>query len=352
MRTESQRKRLYIKARGAIFIVLLGCNLGYALDKVEAGVVTTIVLTNGDRITGTILTVDKDAISISTKYAGTVLISRDAIQTLPSVDTETSQVTTQSVVAPLSAPTSAVAARPSIGLLSTKVSLGFTGSAQRDQSYSTALSFFANEGHNADGSYRARTLLLLAPSYDEKWKATAHSANVTQVYVGTLQQLFRANSPRISPFLIGSAYHNNGQGVRVDQAYGLGILERVHLARHNSLEFDEDVRAIGDNLYKPGKDAWLVGSALSVAYTKLWLPSDNALTVKVGSVPVFNQGDAWRASGSVDYALKLSKSLSIVFETADNYFQIAPKTFNKNYIKTGLTLQYKPPWAAAGATAH
>ena len=305
---------------------------------------TTVVLKNGDQITGIVVSSDPKTVVLATGYAGQITIDASQIQQIQSISQRVSDTAAQSIVPPPTLPAPTVSLQPRVGILGTKLSAGFTGSAQRDQTYSMTLDFFANEHQTAPGVYSSRTLLLLSPSYDEKWKAAPNSANVTQVYNGTLQQLFFADHTKINAFLIANAYHNNSQGVRVDQAYGAGILERIKVKHQASFEFDQDIRFIGDMLYSPGGDISAVGSSLSVAYSKLILPSGDLIALKLGGVPAFNRSDAWKTSGSFDYSHKISKSLSLTFNVVDNYFEIAPKTFNKNYVKTTLGIQYKPAW--------
>jgi hypothetical protein len=70
--------------------------------------------------------------------------------------------------------------------------------------------------------------------------------------------------------------------------------------------------------------------------------SGRSLTFKLNGVPVFNNGHSWQASGSFDYVTPITKKLGVVLSAVDNYFEIAPRTFNKNYVKISLGLQYTP----------
>ena len=185
-----------------------------------------------------------------------------------------------------------------------------------------------------------RTWLILTPSYDDKWKAKRPSSNVTQVYSGTLQHLF-IRSANTSVYLLGHAYHNNTQGIRVEQAYGLGLLKDFDFLHVGSFELYADIRAISQTLYAPGKDALLVGSSFALQYYRA-LPGKLTFQAKFGGVPVYNQGSSWEASGLTEISYSVTSKVSLVLGTVDNYYEIAPKTFNKNYSKSTISIQYAP----------
>ncbi len=295
-------------------------------------------MTNGDVLQGKIASVDATSITIHSSY-GALTIPRADIGSamncaiLPKVAASSITVPTVKTTTP---------ALNLYGLEKLTVSLGFTGSAQRDESYSAAPTFY-------DFTENTRTLLSLSASYDDKWKAAAHSSNVTQVYSGDLSEMLFPRKP--VPFVLGgSAYRNNSQGVVIDEAYRGGIAVPIQVSAMTGFQLSGDLRAIYDQMNAPGPTAWMVGSYLGGSYSecfpdqneKVCSASSGSVDMKVGIIPVFNRAKSWQGSGVFDAFKPLSKTMSVGLTVIDNYLEIAPKGFNKNYLKISLAFKYTP----------
>jgi hypothetical protein len=135
-------------------------------------------------------------------------------------------------------------------------------------------------------------------------------------------------------------YHNNTQGIRVEQIYGAGLSQPVKLCHGYNIELDAGAQAMLDNIYAPGASANLFGFRLSsyldhVFSNKMELESNLAYT------PVFTQSRVWTATGDLTLDIPLSTRWSLHLATTDNYYELAPKTFNKNYFQPSIGIAFQ-----------
>jgi hypothetical protein len=257
------------------------------------------------------------------------------------------------------------------GFQSASVSVGYTGSAQRDESAkgTVELAYYQRlDTQKFKGSFRGDTLLNLAASYDDKWKSTPNSSNVTQVYQGLLQQrIYTRRTPQsqcgtdnlpLAYQITASAYRNNSQGIQVDQSYGFGVLKSFVVVKSKgtpgegcSRPYDQfaqrislsaDVRSVNYLLYSPGGTDHGVGTQLQIGYSRMF-PSRQAVGLTIGGVPVYNRSAMSQAAGDLIYAVPASALWAITFNVQDEYYEIAPKTFNKNYVTFSVGLKFTSP---------
>jgi hypothetical protein len=218
-----------------------------------------------------------------------------------------------------------------------KASFGLTGtdSASRDAGGKVTLDL----GHGSQSHGIGETVLLTGANYDDKWKAAPSSSNVTQSYSGQLYQsrqfaTYAAWGPA------ATAYHNNTQGIRVEQTYGAGIAMDDYLGNGTSVQLGAFMEALLENLYSPGVSTNLGGIHLEGELDHK-LGKQVSTDVTLAGTPVFTQAHAWSASGSFDLNVTITQHWSIDFNAQDNYYEIAPKTFNKNYLAPSINLTYK-----------
>jgi hypothetical protein len=326
------------------------------IKPIPAGANVTVTMRNGDIVQGSVFSSDSASITLDSPSFDRLKINVCRVRNIEEALSAKAPAT-GSIASPAAVFASPVPP-PSLqlwGLESFTVSMGFTGSASRDETYSAAPTFYAFEP-----KAKGRTLLSLSASYDDKWKAAANSSNVTQVDVGKLQQLFTVgNSGAV--VISGNAYRNNSQGIIVDQAYGVGGAKTfaVPQGKNSYMETDFDIRAIHDEMKAPGPTVLLVGGNLNISYSKCFpgagmgsfcqtsqAPGQTALSssidFKAGVVPVFNRSKSWQAYGTFDAFHPLSAAWSVGLKATDNYFEIAPKGFNKNYINVAMSIKYAP----------
>lgn len=327
------------------------------------------VLVDGSQLTGTVLSQSPKQIEIITNSFHT------SGEPPVHVVLDTANIASCSMAEPSVIPfqngklicTAAVTAIHS-GFQSASLSLGYIGSAQRDESAKGTITLAGFQSLNKTGSFRGKTYSFLNGSYDDKWKSTPLSSNVTHTYEGLLTQgIFSKPTPASKcssddyPFayqLTGHAYHNNSQGIDVDQSYGIGISKSLVLGKaagptspgcqraanpySNRVEMSADIRSVNYMLYPPGSNVHGVGTQLQIGYSSMF-PSKQIVAMTIGGVPVFNRADMSQAAGIFLYEVPFNSSLSMQFTVTDNYYEIAPKTFNKNYVNIGLGLKFTPP---------
>jgi hypothetical protein len=254
------------------------------------------------------------------------------------------------------------------GFQSVSIALGYIGSAQRDESAKGTVVVAGYQGLDSAGSFRGKTTLVLGVAYDDKWKATPLSSNVTQNYSGILtQDIFSQRTPMMKcpsddpPFayaLTASAYHNNSQGIQVDQSYGFGFSKAFVIAKaagppasgcrraaapsFSTIGLTADLRSVNDTLYAPGQNAHGVGTQLQVSFSRTFLPSKQTVVLTAGGVPVYNNTAMSEAMGSFMYAVPILSTVQLLVQAEDNYDEIAPKTFNKNYLNLSIGIKYSP----------
>jgi len=218
-----------------------------------------------------------------------------------------------------------------------KATLSVSGydSASRDVGATATVDLdhgLANEGWG-------ETRFLASGSYDDKWKHAPLSSNVTQNYYGDLQQYrqFRRTTYFV-PY--AHAYHNNSQGIRIEQIYGAGLSQPVTLPHGYYLELGAGAQGLFENLYAPGPSANLFGLRLSANVDHIF-SNKMEIVADVAYTPVFTQSRAWNATGSFSLDIPLGSRWSLHLATTDNYYEIAPQTFNKNYLQPSIGVAFK-----------
>ena len=183
-----------------------------------------------------------------------------------------------------------------------------------------------------------QTRLFLTANYDDKWKHTPLSSNVSQMFSGELDQ-FRQFIPepiwdrlrwRIPK------YERRSRGADVRIRGGEGFQPRCRKrSRAGSLARGgarEPLRsgAIGESLWREAES----GSASTD--WKDWQRGDEA-----DIYAALNQTHDWSATGLWSLNMPLNQHWSVTFTVSDNYYEIAPRTFNKNYLLPSIGVTFK-----------
>lgn len=334
----------------------------------------SLVLTDSSQIIGALISQTSTQASIRTTS-----FEDSAGQAPATITVDISKISSCSMVAPGVHPISVggvncapVASGVRSGFQNASLSVGYVGSAQRDESAKGTITLADYQGLDTTGSFRGKTYLFLNAAYDDKWKATPHSSNVTNTYEGLLQQsLFRgsvpesqcsADDPPLAYQLIGHAYHNNSQGILVDQSYGFGILKSLIFTKSKDapqpgcsrpadsfaqrLDLSADIRSVNYLLYSPGTSDHGIGTQLQIGYSKVFR-SKQIVGLTIGGVPVYNRADMSQASGALIYIVPFNASWGLKLNVQDEYYEIAPKTFNKNYVNVSIGITFTAPKAAS-----
>jgi hypothetical protein len=343
---------------------------GVAQVAAAPGPDVSLVLKDSSQLVGTFITQTKTQATIrTTSFEDSPLV----------VIIDIGKISSCSMVAPGVTPISlgdvhCTAATSGVrnGFQNASVSVGYVGSAQRDESAKGSITLAGYQALDTTGSFRGKTYLYLNAAYDDKWKATRNSSNVTQTYEGLLQQSVFArptpksqcssDNPPLAYQIIGHAYHNNSQGIQVDQSYGFGILKSLILTKSKDsppagcsrtadpfaqrLDLSADIRSVNYFLYSPGTSDHGVGTQLQIAYSRTFR-SKQVVGITLGGVPVYNRLDMSQASGDLTYLIPFNASWAVKLNVQDEYYEIAPKTFNKNYVNLSIGINFTPPKATS-----
>lgn len=216
------------------------------------------------------------------------------------------------------------------------LSISGTDSASRDIGTTATLDL----QHGLVDAGIGRTRFLLNGSYDDKWKSKPLSSNVSQMYAADLGQFrqFRPNA-YLGPY--ATAYHNNTQGMRVEQTYGFGVEKDSSLRGACVLVVSAVPQALLENLYAPGQSVNLFGVRLLADLTHSFgRQGKGDIETRLTYTPTLNQTHDWNSTGLWNLDIPLSQRWSANFMVTDNYYEIAPRTFNKNYLLPSIGIKF------------
>jgi hypothetical protein len=221
------------------------------------------------------------------------------------------------------------------GVRKASISVSGTDSASRDAGGTAALDL----GFGAIDKPSGSVVFLSNATYDDKWKVAPHTANITQNYGGTIENYHQLTG-RFYAVPFANAYHNNTQGIRLEQFYGGGIAARFSLPDGTAVELDQGAQAMLENLYAPGKNARLVGLR-EIVRLEHYFAGGIDIQAQADVNPVLNQARSWKATANFSLDVPLSSRWSFSFAVTDNYYEIAPATFNKNYLLPAIGISFK-----------
>ena len=112
------------------------------------------------------------------------------------------------------------------------------------------------------------------------------------------------------------------------------------LPRGYYLELSAGLQGMLETLYAPGLSADLFGLRLSSNVDHVF---SNKVELELGLAytPVFTRSRAWSAAGDLAMDIPLSSRWALHFSTTDNYYEIAPQIFNKNYLQPSIGVAFK-----------
>jgi hypothetical protein len=217
---------------------------------------------------------------------------------------------------------------------SASLSVSGTDSASRDIGEKATLNVVRGQVDNAIG----QTRLFLTANYDDKWKSAPLSSNISELFSGQLMQLRQFHpAAYLGPFAM--AYRNNTQGVRVEQTYGFGMEKDFYLGGGNGVTLGVWPEAMIENLFPPGRSVNLFGAKLSAQLSQSI--GKGSVVTALTYTPSLNQTHDWNATGLWSLNLPFNQHWSFNIQVQDNYYEIAPKTFNKNYLLPSIGVAFK-----------
>lgn len=365
---------LFTRVTGSLAIVFAGllcasASLRAGAQVAAANPFVVITLQDGGQLTGIIASqtpttavIQTSSLDSSGAVLSSVTLHKDGFKSCTMRDPNTAAVPLFGTAC------TAVKATFFNGFQAASLSGGIVGSAQRDASVKASFTLAAYQGLDSHGSFRAKTGFVGTASYDDKWKSTPLQGNVTQFYEGILtQDLFFKRTPLakcgsdaqpLSVHVSGYAYHNNSQGIRVDQSDGVGVQKTwVSAAKGGTpstgcaksaplhpftVELEGDIRSVNYILYQAPEASHGVGIGIRIGASKMFAKSQ-VIAFSISGTPVLNNVSMSNASGYATYVIPIDPQWSLQFTVSDNYYQVAPTTFNKNYVSATFGVKYTAP---------
>ena len=214
-----------------------------------------------------------------------------------------------------------------------------------------ALSYERNPTMN-DWVKHSFTAFEIEAAYGNSAKKGSPRTMTNQVWYAGLTHGFIKSRTTIFPF--AKLYHNFSQGMKLEQAYGVGIKHSFRPAntlpnqslgnqlKHN-LVLGADVRALHESfghLANPFSSA-AMGVQLDDSYNAVLSPK---LTLIFNEhfelVPAFRSAQAFQARAESSLSIPVTQRLSVGLTFNDFYVRNAPPKHRQNYSKTTLSFGY------------
>lgn len=306
-----------------------------------------VLLKNGDRLSGRVLSASDASVDLSTDYAGTITITRASISELipGKKDTVQPALASSSGAASTLNPS---AAKPSFpcrnGLIAVPDSWSFSLKGTPDK---VVLGTTSQEQFGADtdldfceGSKLDKTHLKATGSHSRTYKEKS-TAIETDTDTAELEQRHSFKSPS-GPALYFDGYQftNNSLGMAMEKSAGIGLLSPQFSHKSLAYDFAIDVRYVNEHLdhSSPALNlaAMRIKQQLNSPGTKPF-----SWTEQAWLMPAFNDIHALQAYGSFGPSLALKKWLTIGLSEDEDYLGNAPHPNRKNYFASTLTLTIK-----------
>jgi len=327
-----------------LLVFLASVRIKAAAEEVAAANWSVILLKNGDRVSGNILTRTVESIVMNTANLGTITIPVSEVADVKTASQEHKAAGPSTAVAP---PTPTPS--PSMAVqLSLNAPESVVVGTQNQNTFGGTLRILGKlPGLCAASNWS--TALLLSANHSRTWKVKS-APNVTDTFDGTLSLNNKAFG-KTDWYVVGDVFGNSSIGVGLQQSYGGGLSRILYSTDCNdatrnyklTVTGDVGVRYIWQRLYAPGVKDNFVGIRpdLGISYSRLAKGTSTELfntNLTLWTMPVVGEAQATQAGGSFQFTVPLNKSLSISLTQEDDFVNNAPKLRRKNYLKTGATL--------------
>lgn len=332
-----------------------------------------LVFTNGDQLTGELVSATADKVIFKSALAGEVTVDWANIKDLKTekhfaviehhklVKQGTVELAGKQLTVSDQAGTANVASDPSLYVVSQadyqkqlSANPGFlhnwTGSATAGLSFVRATqnqtSFNAAVGlvrvvPGVDWlDKKNRTLVNFAAAYGKTSEAGFPDIK-TDIYHGDIEY-DKYFSQRFFGYGIAAFDHNFAQDLKFQHAYGIGVGYTLVDHPDETLDLKADLRYTRQIFYNSLNNTNLIGSQLSERYWRK-LPRSMVFTESVAVIPSFNQPSAYQVLANADLALPLYKKFNLTFGFADSYLNNALAPSKKNSVQFITGLQYVFP---------
>lgn len=318
-----------------------------------------VILTNGDRITGRLLSTDATSVSLATDAEGTISIRRGAIAAVvrgvpvtapgmaPVGSLETEPVTPVRTVAPavqgqgmnrvLPAPLTSHCMKL-LKPVPVSWALQFQGAPNEVVVGTVSQNLFGAglDVSLCEGSPKNQTSFAAAGTHSRFYEHGS-GAITADVADAEMEQQHFFHSPQGSAvFAVGDAFNNNALGMAMQKSVGFGLLSRQFYYKAAAYDIAGDIRYLNQHL-----DG--VSPALNLAGTRLKEQVDfQGTTFRVDEqawiMPMFNDVHALQAYASVAPSVTLKPWLTLGLSEEESYLENAPYPRRKNYFTSMFTL--------------
>ncbi|MBW4039002.1 MAG: hypothetical protein HIU91_09045 [Acidobacteria bacterium] len=307
-----------------------------------------VLLKNGDRITGRVLTTSADTVSLQTDAAGIITIRRDAIE----------RVLPEPTAAPLTAPsTRIVAPDPQAQPIATLTSvppkshclehlkpvpvtwaIQFQGAPNEVVVGTVSQDLFGAglEISSCEGNPRNQTSLAAQGSHSRFYERNSGAITADVADAELEQQHFFRGTQGTAILVVGDVFNNNALGMAMQKSVGVGLLSAQYKYKAAAYDFAGDIRYINQHL-----DG--VSTALNLAAIRL---KEQAhldgklfhLDEQGWIMPALNDVHALQAYGSMAPSVTLKPWLTLGISEEESYLENAPYPRLKNYFTSTVTL--------------
>ncbi len=302
-----------------------------------------VILKNGDRITGHVLTTGADTVSLATDAEGTIFIRRAAIErVIAGTGTPEAGLPGPEMVVRPAVPRPAVT--PSVNCMAklkpvpeawsfallgapNKVVLGTESQEQFGASLNAEF---------CEGSRRDTTSVAAAGSHARAYERGTASIQTDVAGAEIEQQHFFRSPQGAAIYGVGELFTNNSLGMAMQKSAGVGLLSPQYRIKALSYDFAADARYLNQHLDH-------VSPALNFAAIRL--KEQMHVQGRLFSwneqgwiMPVLNDAHALQAYASFGPSVALKPWLHLGLMAEESYLGNAPSPNRKNYYSSALTL--------------
>lgn len=332
-----------------------------------------LVFTNGDHLTGELISATADKVTFKSAMAGEITIDRSTVKDLKTeksfavvkdqklVKSGIVEFADKQIIVSDTSGTANIAVGPSVvvveqgeyrkevtanpGFLhgwtgTTSAGLSFVRATQDQTSFNAAVALVRVVPSVTWLDPKNRTLANFNAAYGKTSQPGIPDVK-TDIYHGDIER-DKYFSKRMFGFGLADFDHNFGQGLRFQQGYGVGVGYTVFNRPNASLDLKADLRYTHQSFYIRSNDQNLIGSQISETYLRK-LPHSIMFTEMVSATPSYNVPSAYQVNAVANLALPLYKKFDLTFGFIDSYLNNPSPGSKKNSSQFITGLQYVFP---------
>ena len=307
-----------------------------------------VVLKNGDRFTGHILSATADTLTLATDAAGIIAIRRDAIaRVIPSQIIPSQALSGQAslgqqpivrAVLPATAVPPALHCMANLKPVPSSWSLALQGApntvvlgTQSEEQFGAAASLSLCEANP-----RNTTNLTASGNHARVYEEKSASIRADIAAAEIEQQHFLHTPQGAAIFAVGGVFTNNSLGMAMQKSIGVGLLSPQGSRKALFYDFAADLRYLNQHLDHTSPSLNLAGLRLKQqthAQAGFFTWNEQAWIM-----PIFNDVHALQAYASIEPSIALKPWLHLGLNEEESYLGNAPQPNRKNYFSSTLSL--------------